>query len=190
MRECTTKTCSALQPAQPHCIEFGLRRNPNTDFCGQEQTSYPPPPNDVAVTPTPTDDILTKLADLLTERSTRDRLPLPEPDIFWGDLLQFPNWLKAFETIVKGQTTSPGQHLYYLGRFTAGEAKEAINGFITQNTTLAYKEAKTQLTSRYGNPYLTDDAFLKKYTTGPRSTQTTAMNSGSSQTSLTKPGLQ
>lgn len=72
------------------------------------------------------DEPLSRLADLLTERLGKDKLPLPEPEIFRGDLLLFPRWIKSFETIIESQTRRAMDHLFYLGRYTAGEPKDAI----------------------------------------------------------------
>ena len=88
------------------------------------------------------DDPLTRLADLLTERQSRDKLPLPEPEIFRGDLMHFPRWIKSFETIIENQTQKTSERLFYLAKYTAGEAKDAIKGYISQNNTDAYAKAK------------------------------------------------
>ena len=111
---------------------------------------------------------LLRLADLLSVRGSRDRLPLPEPDVFRGDSLQFPKWLKSFETLIEGQTDKPEQRLYYLGRYTAGDAKEAINGLVTQKGPNAYRLAKQVLSDRYGNPFLVATAYRKKIHEWPK----------------------
>ena len=68
-------------------------------------------------------NILERLADLMTQRHTRNSLPLPEPETFHGDVLHYPLWKKSFDAIVEKRTDSPSQRLYYLGRYTSGEAK-------------------------------------------------------------------
>ena len=83
-------------------------------------------------------NILEWLADLMTQRHTRNSLPLPEPETFQGDVLQYPLWKKSFDTIVERRTDSPSQRLYYLGRYTSGEAKEAISGLLTLESQDAY----------------------------------------------------
>ena len=60
------------------------------------------------------EDPLTRLADILSQRRLQDTLPLPEREIFSGDLLNYPIWLKSFETIIEGQTEKVSQRLYYL----------------------------------------------------------------------------
>ena len=117
---------------------------------------------------TASDEPLTRLADLLSERRIRDNLPLPEPDIFRGDLLQFPQWIKSFETIIESQTQKISERLFYLGKYIAGEAKDAIRGYISQNSAEAYEKAKALLWKRYGNPFLVADAYKKKIYEWPK----------------------
>ena len=105
---------------------------------------------------------LTRLADLLTERRGKGTLPIPEPEIFRGDLLHFPRWIKSFETIIQSLTKRAMDRLFYLGRYTVGEPKDAIAGYITQNATEAYDTAKALLWKRYGNPFLVAEAYKKK----------------------------
>ena len=115
-----------------------------------------------------TGDVLERLADLMTQRYARESLPLPEPETFKGDLLHYPSWRKSFDTIVEKRTDSPSQRLYYLGRYTAGEAKEAISGLLTLESTNAYHEARKILSDRFGNPFLVANAYRKKINDWPR----------------------
>ena len=64
-------------------------------------------------------DSLTRLADLLAQRQDHDSLPRPQPDVFSGDLLQYPIWIKAFETLIERKTKQPSERLYYLGKYTS-----------------------------------------------------------------------
>ena len=52
---------------------------------------------------------LERLADLLSERWLQDSLPLPEPEIFRGDLLHYPFWVKSFKTVIEDQTHKTAQ---------------------------------------------------------------------------------
>ena len=64
-------------------------------------------------------DSLTRLADLLAQRQDHDSLPRPQPDVFSGDLLQYPIWIKAFETLIERKTKQPSERLHYLGKYTS-----------------------------------------------------------------------
>ena len=114
------------------------------------------------------EDSLTRLADILSQRRLQDTLPLPEPEIFSGDLLHYPVWLKSFQTIIEGQTERVSQRLYYLGKYTTGEPKEAISGLLLLETSDAYKQAKKILSDRYGNPFLVAEAYRKKINEWPK----------------------
>ena len=106
--------------------------------------------------------ILERLADLMTQRHTCNSLPLPEPEMFHGDVLHYPLWKKSFDTIVVKGTDSPSQRLYYLGRYISGEAKEAVSGLLTLEGEDAYQEARRVLDERYGNPFLVANAYKRK----------------------------
>lgn len=113
-------------------------------------------------------DVLERLADLMTMRHARELLPLPEPETFSGDLLRYPTWKKSFDTIVERRTDSPSQRLYYLGRYTTGEAKEAISGLLALDSEHAYRDARKILSDRFGNPFLVANAYRKKINEWPR----------------------
>ena len=87
---------------------------------------------------------------------------LPEPETFSGELLHYPTWKKSFDTIVERRTDSSSQRLYYLGRYTTGEAKESISGLLALDSEDAYLEARKILSDRFGNPYLVANAYKKK----------------------------
>ena len=57
---------------------------------------------------------LLQVARLLAENQNNSRLPLPEPGIFSGDLLQYPVWIKAFETLIEGRAIEPNERLHFL----------------------------------------------------------------------------
>ncbi len=66
----------------------------------------------------------------------------PEPGTFSGDPLQFPIWLKAFETLIESRTLNPAERLHFLGKYVTGEAKELIKGFMLLDGEDAYQKAK------------------------------------------------
>ena len=114
------------------------------------------------------DNVITKLADVLTQRQDRDSLPRPEPEVFKGDLLRYPMWIKSFETFIERKTKDPSERLYYLSKFTADEAKEAVGGLLPLDTKEAYIEAKKTLASRFGDPFLVSNAYRRKISEWPR----------------------
>ena len=78
------------------------------------------------------------LVDLLTQRQDSDSLRRPQPHVFGGDLLQYPSWIKAFETFIERKTKQASERVYYLGMFTSDEAKEAVSGLLPLEREEAY----------------------------------------------------
>ena len=107
-------------------------------------------------------NIVERLADLMTQRHTRNSLPLPEPETFHGDVLDYPLWKKSFDSIVERRADSPSHRPYYLGRYTSGEAEEAISGLLTLESEDAYREARKILVDRYENPFLVANAYKRR----------------------------
>ncbi len=119
-------------------------------------------------TPSHGDDtagLLHKLADLLSNR--RDNLPRMEPEVFTGELLRFPVWIKSFDAIIESHTDSPSERLYFLSKYTSGAARESIEGFFSQESEEAYIQAKHTLMSRFGDRYKVSEAFKKKLNDWP-----------------------
>ena len=114
------------------------------------------------------ENVLTKLADVLAQRQDRDSLPRPEPEVFKGDLLRYPMWIKSFETFIERKTKDPSERLYYLSKFTADGAKEAVSGLLPLDSEEAYVEAKKILASRFGDPFLVSNAYRRKISEWPR----------------------
>ena len=108
---------------------------------------------------------LERLVTLLSDR--QNKLPEMEPEIFSGDLLTFPTWLASFETLIEGNTKSPQDRLHYLGKYTAGEAKNCIRGFFTLNSVDTYDRAKHALITRYSDKYRLGEAFKKQLNEWP-----------------------
>ena len=108
---------------------------------------------------------LERLVTLLSDK--QNKLPEMEPEIFSGDLLTFPTWLASFETLIEGNTKSPQDRLHYLGKYTAGEAKNCIRGYFTLNSVDTYDRAKHALITRYGDKYRLGEAFKKQLNEWP-----------------------
>ena len=83
-----------------------------------------------------------RLADLLTQRQDCGSLPRPEPDMFTGNPLPYSNWIKSFQTFTERETQNPSKCLYYLGKYTTREAKEAISGLLAVDNTGTYSKAR------------------------------------------------
>ncbi|CAB3998971.1 Hypothetical predicted protein [Paramuricea clavata] len=74
----------------------------------------------------------------LVESHAQSRLPLPKPEVFNGDPLKFPIWLKAFETLIETRATNSTERLHFLGWYVGGEAKDVIDGYMLMDGEDAY----------------------------------------------------
>jgi hypothetical protein len=104
----------------------------------------------------------------LVESHAQSRLPLPKPEVFNGDPLKFPIWLKAFETLIETRATNSTERQHFLGRYVGGEAKEVIDGYMLMDGEDAYLKAKEMLSKRYGDPFAVASAFRKKLESWPQ----------------------
>lgn len=120
--------------------------------CSGRRT-YPPKEDESA-------QLLHKLADLLTNK--QDRLPRMEPEVFSGDLLQFPIWLNSFEALIEGKTDVATEKLFFLGKYTAGDARSCIQGYLTLHSEEAYVQARSMLIHRYGDKVKVGRAYKKR----------------------------
>jgi hypothetical protein len=119
----------SLDPLKPAFIPKGQPPPP------VNQPNPPHPPADNNVTHPSTEEYNVVQAQLqviskLLEAQNQNRLPLPEPGTFTGDPLQFPIWLRAFETLVESRALNPAKRLHFLGKYVSGEVKELIKGFM------------------------------------------------------------
>ena len=130
---------------------------PNRPIYSQGQPVSKPKPDKTLNSPEPAsmisthstgEELLEKLAELLTQRQDKESLPCPEPEVFRGNPLRYPTWIRSFETFIETKTKDPSEWLYYLGCYTAGEAKEAVSGLLSLGSTEAYQKARKILTDR------------------------------------------
>ena len=102
------------------------------------------------------------LGQLVSLLSKRDHLPPMEPEVFTGDMMKFPMWLKSFECIVERNACTEEDKLFYLGKYTGGEAKMVISMYLNLEGEEVYRKAKMALKRRYGERYHVAEAFKQK----------------------------
>ncbi|XP_070546348.1 uncharacterized protein [Ptychodera flava] len=107
-----------------------------------------------------------ELNTLLNNRS--DELPRKEPNVFSGSVYDYPMWKKSFDALIERKVSVAADRLYYLGRYTSGEAKEAIKCLLLQDTDEAYTKAKKLLADRYGNKWPLQRCIERRSMTGPQ----------------------
>ena len=108
---------------------------------------------------------LSKLVEALSRQNIN--LPSLEPEVFDGDIMHYSQWMSSFESLVEENVSSPVQRLYYLGKYTNGEARNAIQALLSLKSPTAYRDAKMILNEQYGNKYRMYEAFKKKIHTWP-----------------------
>jgi len=134
---------------------YSPRISPKQELSKTVSADPPKPANSVQ-------DQLLEIARLLAENQSHSRLPLPEPGIFSGDLLQYPVWIKAFETLIESRAIKPSESLHFLGKYVTGDAKEVVDGFLLLESEDAYQRAKEMLAKRFGDSYAVAAVYRQK----------------------------
>ena len=86
-----------------------------------------------------------------------------EPNIFDGNPLDFPLWVKDFDSYADSRARTSAEKLSFLYKFTSGVAQHTISmisKFLTSEN--AYKEAKAILWARFGEESVIADAYSSK----------------------------
>ena len=120
------------------------------------------------LSPQTADSQSTALIEALTQAMSLSRLPTPEPPIFTGDPLQYPDWHASFSALIEGKRISAADKIHYLRRYVGGPAREAISGFFLLRNEEAFQRAKAVLEKRFGNSFAISDAFISKLESWPK----------------------
>ena len=107
------------------------------------------------------------LADL-THALNINRLPIPEPPIFHGNPLEYPNWICAFEALIENKSIHAIERIHYLNKYLGGKAKASVSGYFILRSENAYQQARELLEKRFGNPFIISEEFQKKLETWPK----------------------
>jgi hypothetical protein len=74
-----------------------------------------------------------------------NHLPVKEPPTFSRNVFDYPAFITAFDSIICDNVSSDKDRLYFLNKYTVGQANE-------DNSDNAYKEDRKLLDDRFGNP--------------------------------------
>ena len=116
-----------------------------------------PPKNDVSL-----------IAEALAASVNANRLPVPEPSIFNGDPLEYPDWKASFYALVESRGIPSQEKIHHLKRYLGGPAREAVSGYFLLKSENAYDIAKDVLEQRYGSSFAITEAFRDKLDAWPR----------------------
>ena len=112
--------------------------------------------------------IQTELSAMIVNQQRMSALPVQEPPMFSGNLLDYPIFIHAFETIIESKVDADKDRLYFLNKFTTSKANEVVKGFVTLNTPNGYEQAKKLLARRFGNPHHVAEAYKSKLRKWPK----------------------
>lgn len=110
----------------------------------------------------PIKQITNDLAEAITTAFNMNRLPPPEPFIFDGNPMSYPDWSFAFDNLVGNKQCSVVEKLHYLKRYVSGKALETVEGYFLLQNQDAYHKAREALNKRFGNPFIVAEAFRHK----------------------------
>ena len=109
-----------------------------------------------------------ELARVFSDHTKLSRLPVPEPSIFMGDPLKYPDWKVTFEMLIEHRGIPTTERIHYLRKYIGGVAKEAIEGYFLVTSPYAYADARTLLEERYGNPFVISNVFRDRLESWPK----------------------
>ena len=118
---------SSLDPSSPAFFPKSVPVSAKVTWSGSPKIS---PQQELRKSVSAAQDQLLEIAILLVENQRQSRLPLPEPGIFSGDLLQYPIWIEVFETLIVSRAIKPNERLHFLGDHAKRNAKEVVDGFL------------------------------------------------------------
>ena len=81
----------------------------------------------------------TELSQTIVNQQARSLLPSNEPPMFYGDAMEYPLFMTAFESLIESKVEDSHERLYSLGQYTAGKAKEIINGCLQRKMEGSYE---------------------------------------------------
>ena len=113
-------------------------------------------------------DQLSTVLKSVTDCMSVSRLPVPEPDVFEGNPLEYPSWKCAFSALIESRKVEPSDRIYYLKRFLGGDALKCVKCFLLIPTPDSYQEALSLLESRYGDKFSVAQAFKAKIESWPK----------------------
>ena len=115
-------------------------------------------------------DAVTSIVTAIADSFSMSRLPAPEPPIFRGEPILYPDWKASFHALIHRKNLPSNDHkMYYLKRYVSGSAKEDINGIFLQDSSAeAYERTWNILDERFGHPFIATNAYRDKLRKWPK----------------------
>ena len=93
-----------------------------------------------------------ELSSLIINQEKISNLPVKEPPVFSGDYFEYPAFVTAFDSIICSNVPSNRDRLYFLDKYTKGNAYNIVKGFLAMSSNSANEKARKMLDQRFGNP--------------------------------------
>ena len=110
------------------------------------------------------EDMVGMMSKLLRQQAAPD----VDIDIFSGDPVDYLYFIAVFEEVVEKKIDDPRVRLARLIRYTESEPKEMIKHCIQQPVSVGYKNARSLLEEKYGNPHYIVAAYRKEIKSWPQ----------------------
>ena len=81
-----------------------------------------------------------ELSQMIVIQQARSLLPSHEPPTFSGEVMSYPAFIAAFETLIESKVDNSSERLYFLDQYTSGKAKELIKGCLQMKSGDSYKD--------------------------------------------------
>ena len=98
----------------------------------------------------------------LMNQQMRGRLPKLEMVKFAGNVTEYAQFTKSFDSNIGSKLVNDEERLAYLDQYLVGEPKELIRGCLLMSPSEGYSEARGLLYQRYGDPYRTVAILINK----------------------------
>ena len=92
-----------------------------------------------------------EISEMILAQQVRSLLPAHKPTMVSGDVMKYPVFTTAFETLIESKVESPIERLYFLSQYTNGRAEELLKGCLQRKTVTSYDEARKVLIKHLGN---------------------------------------
>ena len=109
----------------------------------------------------------TELSQTIVNQQARSLLPSNEPPMFYGDAMEYPLFMTAFESLIESKVEDSNERLYFLGQYTSGKAKEIINGCLQRKMEGSYEEAKRLLRRQFGDAFKIANDHITRLSSWP-----------------------
>ena len=107
-------------------------------------------------------DMVTMMSKLLRQQADVDI------DIFTSDPVDYNYFIAVFDEVVEKKIDDPRGRLTRLTKYTDGQPKEMIKHYIQQPAAVGYKNARSLLEEKYGNPHQILAAYHKEIKSWPQ----------------------